>query len=135
MSTGLQSCPRCGAVSETDWCDACERRISAPPIIRYEKRSSDRRPRRWRVPRRYVHLIAALLSLVLPGAGQVYKGRNVAGALWFVGVAACYWLVGLPALLVHLMCVVFAGSAAPPIRRPVRVEARLAMSQNPNLGP
>jgi hypothetical protein len=58
------------------------------------------------------------MSLLLPGAGQVYKGRVAIGVAWFVVVAAGYWLVGLPALLVHLMCVVMAGSAARVVRLP-----------------
>ena len=115
-------CPRCGAPGTADWCEACQRRITSPREYRIEQRSSDRRPRRWRVKRRHLHKTAALMSLLLPGAGQVYKGRVAVGAAWFVVIVACYWAVGLPALLVHLMCVVTAGSAARVIRLPFQYD-------------
>ncbi|HEX8455289.1 MAG TPA: hypothetical protein VF647_24640 [Longimicrobium sp.] len=100
------------------WCEACQRRIAPAPEYRIEKRSTSRHPRRWFVRRRHLHKTAALMSLLLPGAGQVYKGRVVIGIAWFLIVAGCYWMVGLPALLVHLMCVVMAGSAARVVRLP-----------------
>jgi len=39
-------------------------------------------------PGRRSPLIAALLSLLMPGLGQVYVGRPVRGAVWFVAVLA-----------------------------------------------
>jgi hypothetical protein len=100
------------------WCDACQRRTAPAREYRIERRSTSRRPRRWLVRRRHLHKTAALMSLILPGAGQAYKGRVAVGAVWLVVVAACYWAVGPPALLVHLMCVVTAGSAARVVRLP-----------------
>jgi hypothetical protein len=116
MATNL--CPRCGCAGVAGWCDACQRRIAPAPEYRIEKRSTSRHPRRWFVRRRHLHKTAALMSLIVPGAGQVYKGRVVIGIAWFLVVAGCYWMVGLPALLVHLMCVVMAGSAARVVRLP-----------------
>lgn len=112
-------CPRCGGATDgIAWCAACQRRTTAAPVYRIEKRSSSRGPRRWLVPRRFLHTTAALMSLLVPGAGQVYKGRIPAGVAWFVVIVASYALVGLPAILVHLMCVVTAGSAARVLHRP-----------------
>lgn len=111
-------CSRCGAPGAAGWCDPCQLRTAAAPEYRIEKRSSGRSPRRWLVRRRHLHKTAALMSLLLPGAGQVYKGHLAAGAAWFAVVAACYWVMGPPALLVHLMCVVMAGSAARVVRLP-----------------
>lgn len=42
-------------------------------------------------------LIAALLSLLAPGLGQVYVGRPARGAIWFVAILA------LQATTLHLM--------------------------------
>jgi hypothetical protein len=70
------------------------------------------------VKRRFLHTTAALMSLAIPGAGQVYKGRLKAGLAWFLIVATAYLLVGAPGIIVHLMCVVTAGSAARVVRRP-----------------
>lgn len=68
--------------------------------------------------------IAAVLSLFIPGAGQMYKGRVGAGIGWFILVAVGYViaatlvsLFGLFAFLVgiflHLCCVVSASRGDP----------------------
>ena len=49
--------------------------------------------------------ISAVLSVVAPGLGQVYSGRLLAGALWFLGTAAAYWAILLPGFLVHAFCI------------------------------
>lgn len=49
--------------------------------------------------------IAAVLSAVIPGLGQVYGGRLFAGAMWFLGTAAAYSLVLVPGFLVHAVCI------------------------------
>ncbi len=55
--------------------------------------------------------LAAVLSLVFPGAGQAYAGRPVAAVLWFMLVGLGYVLF-LPGVLLHLMCVAAAAGAA-----------------------
>jgi hypothetical protein len=54
---------------------------------------------------------AALLSLLMPGAGQVYTGRFIAGLLWFLLVSAGYTLF-LPGLFLHLLCIASAAASA-----------------------
>ncbi len=49
--------------------------------------------------------IAAVLSVLLPGLGQVYAGRLIAGGLWFLGTAMAYSAVLLPGFLVHAFCI------------------------------
>jgi hypothetical protein len=49
--------------------------------------------------------IAAVLSVLIPGLGQVYTGRLLAGALWFLGTGFAYWAVLLPGFLVHALCI------------------------------
>ncbi len=49
--------------------------------------------------------IAAVLSVLIPGLGQVYGGRLLAGALWFLGTCFAYSAVLLPGFLVHAFCV------------------------------
>ena len=49
--------------------------------------------------------IAAVLSVLLPGLGQVYAGRLLAGGLWFLGTGLAYWAVLLPGFLVHALCI------------------------------
>jgi len=56
-------------------------------------------------------VLASVLSLVVPGAGQLYTGNVLSALLWFVLVTAGYTLI-LPGLFLHLFCVAFAASSA-----------------------
>lgn len=55
--------------------------------------------------------LAAVFSLFIPGAGQLYTGRFVAALLWFLVVSAGYALI-IPGLILHLFCVVSAAASA-----------------------
>jgi TM2 domain-containing membrane protein YozV len=55
--------------------------------------------------------LAAALSFLVPGAGQVYAGRIVSGILWFLLVTAGYALI-LPGIFLHLFCIAYAAAAA-----------------------
>lgn len=68
-------------------------------------------------------IVAALLSLWIPGAGQLYAGRALAAVLWFVVVGMGYVLI-LPGLVLHLFCVASAAASAS-ARRPT-LAAQLA---------
>jgi TM2 domain-containing membrane protein YozV len=56
-------------------------------------------------------LLAAILSLVVPGAGQLYTGNALSAVLWFVLVTAGYVLI-LPGIFLHLFCIASAAGAA-----------------------
>lgn len=56
-------------------------------------------------------MLAAVLSLVVPGAGQLYTGNLGTAVLWFFVVVAGYTLI-FPGVLLHIMCVAFAANAA-----------------------
>ena len=49
--------------------------------------------------------ISAVLSVLLPGLGQVYSGRLLAGGLWFLGTAFAYSAVLVPGFIVHALCI------------------------------
>jgi hypothetical protein len=55
--------------------------------------------------------LAAALSLVLPGAGQMYTGRVAGGLFWFLAVSLGYALI-LPGVFLHLLCVASAAASA-----------------------
>lgn len=57
--------------------------------------------------------IAAVLSLVIPGAGQMYKGQVTAGIWWLVGTVAGYCAFILPGVVVHIICIYKAYSDDP----------------------
>ena len=56
--------------------------------------------------------IAAVLSVLVPGLGQVYCGRLLAGGLWFVATSLAYWAILVPGFLAHAICVVAAYQGA-----------------------
>lgn len=62
--------------------------------------------------------VAAVLSLVLPGAGQIYAGSVGAGLAWLVGVGIAYLVLWPVGLLAHLAAVVLAPAAATAASRP-----------------
>ena len=49
--------------------------------------------------------IAAVLSVLLPGLGQIYAGRLLAGGLWFLATTFGYSAVLIPGFLLHALCV------------------------------
>jgi TM2 domain-containing membrane protein YozV len=49
--------------------------------------------------------IAAVLSVVIPGLGQVYSGRLLAGGIWFLATTLAYSAILLPGFLVHAFCI------------------------------
>jgi TM2 domain-containing membrane protein YozV len=49
--------------------------------------------------------VAAVLSLVIPGAGQMYKGKMAMGIAWLVLTVLGYLTLLMPGLLLHFMCV------------------------------
>jgi Family of unknown function (DUF5670) len=54
--------------------------------------------------------VAALLSLVIPGAGQMYKGQVGVGLVWLVVVVAGYFMLLVPGAILHLVCIFNAAT-------------------------
>lgn len=59
--------------------------------------------------RRFNPLIAGVLSVVIPGLGQLYKGQLIRAVLWFCFVGLGYFLLVVPGIILHVLCV--AGAA------------------------
>lgn len=57
--------------------------------------------------------VAALLSFLIPGAGQIYKGNIASGILWFLFTGLGYFLLIVPGLILHLFCIILAASGDP----------------------
>jgi hypothetical protein len=57
--------------------------------------------------------IAAVLSLVIPGAGQMYKGQIGNGLVWLVIVVIGYMAFVGPGVVLHLCCIIGAASGRP----------------------
>jgi hypothetical protein len=63
--------------------------------------------------RRWSPGVAMLLSLLLPGLGQIYKGQLINGLLWMFMTVGGYFMMVIPGLVLHLLCVLGAGSGDP----------------------
>ncbi len=57
--------------------------------------------------------IAAILSLVIPGAGQMYKGQVANGIVWLIVVVMGYVAFIVPGLFLHLCCIIGASMGNP----------------------
>jgi hypothetical protein len=68
--------------------------------------------------------VAAVLSVLIPGLGQVYKGQILNGLLWFIVAVIGYTMLIVPGLVVHLCCVIGAASGDPRKRKPSVGSAR-----------
>jgi TM2 domain-containing membrane protein YozV len=55
--------------------------------------------------------VAAVLSLIIPGAGQMYQGRVLSGFVWLFMVVTGYMVFVLPGLVLHILCIVSAALA------------------------
>ena len=60
--------------------------------------------------------VAAALSLLVPGAGQLYAGRPLSAVMWFAAVTVGYMMLIVPGLLLHIVCIASAASAAHHVR-------------------
>lgn len=56
---------------------------------------------------------AAVLSLFIPGAGQMYKGRVGQGIAWMIFTVIGYCALIIPGLILHLICIFSAYSLEP----------------------
>jgi TM2 domain-containing membrane protein YozV len=64
-------------------------------------------------PKQWNPGIAAVLSLVIPGVGQMYKGQVANGIAWLIFVVGGYLLFVIPGVILHLLCILGAASGNP----------------------
>jgi hypothetical protein len=57
--------------------------------------------------------VAAVLSFLIPGLGQMYKGQVLSGLCLFIMVLVGYVFCVVPGLLLHLFCIIGAASGDP----------------------
>ncbi len=56
--------------------------------------------------------MAILLSVLIPGLGQLYKGQPINAVVWFVLTVAGYLLI-FPGLILHFLCIIGASMGNP----------------------
>jgi hypothetical protein len=101
----LINCPACNKEisREAVFCPSCGHPIN--PAVQVQAPSVQAPPQRSWSPG-----VAALLSLIIPGAGQMYKGQVGAGLLWLIFVVGGYFLFIIPGVILHLICIFSAAS-------------------------
>jgi TM2 domain-containing membrane protein YozV len=57
--------------------------------------------------------VAAVLSLIIPGTGQIYKGRTAMGIIWLVLTVLGYLTLVVPGMLLHFICIFQAAGMEP----------------------
>jgi TM2 domain-containing membrane protein YozV len=85
-------CARCGqpiVVAEASFCKSCGAPVTRFPLMRRDPGFNP---------------ILALVLSIVPGVGQIYRGKPFRGILWFFGVSIAYG-IGTPlGILIHLVC-------------------------------
>ena len=114
---GTKKCPYCAETikAEANFCRFCGRDLktgqqSQPTII-----SQPQTPIVIQSPpqRLWSPGVAAVLSLVIPGAGQMYKGQVGKGILHLIVIVIGYSLFIIPGLILHILCVIDASQGNP----------------------
>ncbi len=85
-------CSRCGqpiVVAEASFCKSC-----GAPVTGFPRLSKDSG---------FSPILALVLSIV-PGVGQIYRGKPMRGILWFFGVSLAYGAGPPFGILIHLIC-------------------------------
>lgn len=122
----LLKCPDCenDVSSLASACPKCGRPISSTPSSRAEGNAEGNSG------------IAFVLSVLVPGAGQIYKRRIASGLTWFFAVGLLYGIgffhinFFLIAAIAHVACALFATAKVSPAsavtlpRRPARLATR-----------
>ena len=109
---GVKACPFCGEIIRdiARKCKHCGEFIGAVvpagPIV-------DTHPSYQHTSRRgasnFSPGVAALLSFVIPGAGQIYREKIGTGLFWFFIVLIGYVMFILPGIVLHIICIVAAA--------------------------
>ena len=85
-------CSRCGqpvVVAGAQYCKQCGAPLAGSRILRHDPGFSP---------------VLALVLSIIPGVGQIYRGKPFRGMMWFFGVLFAYTIFPGFGILIHLIC-------------------------------
>ena len=91
VSSEAPACPHCGAPRPV-----LPAPMPAPPVY-------------YAPPKKHDTTVAALLSLVIPGGGQMYKGQVGIGVGFLISTIVGYMLCFFPGIVLHIASIVYAA--------------------------
>jgi len=99
--SNLISCPDCGKEISINafTCPNCGRQMKAPEFHVAENKIPLWSPG-----------VAGLLSLLIPGLGQMYKTKFLIGFIWLIIAALGYVCLVIPGIVIHILCICDAAS-------------------------
>jgi TM2 domain-containing membrane protein YozV len=114
IKTKMRDCRYCKSQIEADvWvCPHCGKETRASYAVANMKHERDKHGANIgesNVP--WSPGLAAVMSFIIPGLGQIYKGQIGSGLGWFLGVIVGYACFVLPGIAFHVWCVFNAFNA------------------------
>lgn len=117
----IKKCPFCAEtiLAEARKCKHCgemldERLRTQPPQVIQPPPQGYYPPQPYYPPQQIWNPgVAAVLSLVIPGAGQMYKGNIGGGVAWLVFTIIGYVFLICPGIIIHLACIFSAAKGDP----------------------
>lgn len=112
IKQSAKKCRHCGEILDIMLSEIrSSKQTSASPVIQITNTNTNTNigssHKRWN------SFVAMLLSLIIPGLGQLYKGQPLNAIIWFIIVAIGYVPLVIPGLVLHLCCVIGAGMGDP----------------------
>lgn len=125
MATTTKQCPFCAEQIHIDAkkCKHCGEILDDAMREQNKKEAAQRPPSPG---------VAAVLSFVIPGAGQMYRGMIFEGFIWLVFTVVGYALFIVPGIALHIYCIVKAYEPTKP--KPKAVTAHAIPQKRRRLG-